>query len=208
MAKLYFRYGTVGSAKTLNLLAVAHNYRQQAKKVLLLKPSIDNRFGELAITSRAGLSCEADYLLDKNTIFSYSKSLYRKEKVELSKCIYLDKKEPVHCIIVDEAQFLDEAVIRQLNHITITCNIPVICYGLKTDFKGKLFSGSRLLMEIADSIEEIKTTCYSCNKKATYNIKFIHNQVSTSGPQIDLGADEKYQPACKYCYFKLTQTNT
>lgn len=182
MAKLYFRYGTVGSAKTLNLLAVAYNYRQQGKKVMLIKPALDVRWGRESIVSRAGLSQEADLLVEPDTV--------------------LDRQhfEGYHCVLVDEAQFLSAAVIDQLRILTELHKLPVICYGLRTDFKSKLFEGARRLMEIADSIEEVKTTCAYCNKKAIYNLKFVDGSPTARGPSIDLGAEEKYAPACHRCY--------
>ncbi len=183
MAKLYFRYGTMGSAKTLNLLAVAHNYRQQGKRVLLLKPSMDARFGSNTITSRAGLEMEADVLVaDATDLFDIDFS-----------CI--------NCILVDEAQFFSIHHIQQLRDIALIKDVPVICYGLRTDFKGKLFPGSMRLMELADSIEEIKATCFFCNKKSTMNLRHIDGRAAIDGPTIQLGAEESYFPACYRCYY-------
>jgi thymidine kinase len=182
VAKLYFRYGTVGSAKTLNLLAVAHNYRQQGKRVVLLKPSLDHRFGSEKIRSRAGLEAMADILLGDNTRFHPS---------------FFDG---VHCVLVDEAQFLKLMVVDQLREVTRNLNIPVICYGLRSDFRGHLFEGSKRLMELADSIEEVKSTCAFCNRKAIMNLKHIGGVPTLQGASIDLGAEEKYYPACYACY--------
>lgn len=188
MAKLYFRYGTVGSAKTLNLLAVAHNYRYQGKKVLLMKPNLDTRFGKESITSRAGLEMAADVLI---------------ENVESVRSVdYVG----VHCILVDEAQFLSAGVIEELRQITLDFNIPVLCYGLRTDFKSYLFEGSSRLMELADSIEEVKATCHYCNRKSIMNLKHVNGVASNVGATVDLGAEEKYFPACYKCYSrKITQ---
>ncbi|MCH9632657.1 MAG: Thymidine kinase [Chlamydiae bacterium] len=182
MAKLYFRFGTVGSAKTLNLLAVAHNYRQQGKEVILIKPALDDRFGQSHIKSRAGLEKSADILVDDNT--------------NLMSCNF----EGINCILVDEAQFIAPKIIDQLRDITLEHKIPVICYGLRTNFKKGLFEGSKRLFELADSIEEIKTTCAFCNRKAVYNLKHVNGVATVGGPEIDLGADEKYFPACASCY--------
>ena len=182
MAKLYFRYGSVGSAKTLNLLAVAHNYRQQNKHVLLIKPSLDIRFGKSSIKSRAGLEKEADILIDAHT--------------NLLETPF----EGIDCILVDEVQFLAASIIDQLRTITNKWNIPVICYGLRTDFRSRLFEGSRRLFEVADSIEEVKATCHFCNKKAILNLKHVNGVACTSGPSIQLGAEETYFPACFPCY--------
>lgn len=188
MAKLYFRYGTVGSAKTLNLLAVTHNYQQQNKKVILLKPKLDDRFGAQEVTSRAGLSKNADILISNDTVLDESK--------------FAD----ADCIVVDEAQFLTKTMIDQFRSIATTHNIPVICYGLRTDFRGNLFEGSQRLFEIADSIEEIKTTCAYCNRKAIFNLKLIDGKATLSGPKIELGAEEKYLPACSNCYKTQLET--
>lgn len=182
MAKLYFRHGTVGSAKTLNLLAVAHNYRQQNKRVKLIKPSLDTRFGAGTIRSRAGLDCEADLLVHADT--------------------RLDDEDfrGLQCALVDEAQFVSPAVIDQLRRITLELEVPVICYGLRTDFRGHLFDGARRLFEMADTIEEVKTTCAFCNRKAIMNLKHTNGVATVEGPSVDLGAEEKYFPACWRCY--------
>lgn len=187
MAKLYFRYGAMGSAKTLNLLAVAHNYMLQGKKVLLVKPRFDVRFGHDEIRSRAGLEKKADILVDEET------DLLRQDLSEAS------------CILVDEAQFLSPCHIDQLRKISHEKDIPVICYGLRTDFRTKLFQGGKRLMEIADAIEEVKTTCTYCNKKATMNLKHMDGKATLSGASIDLGAEEKYVGACYGCYISQLQ---
>lgn len=184
MAKLYFRYGTVGSAKTMNLLAVAHNYRHQNKSVLLLKPRLDTRFGLDVIKSRAGLTMDADILLEDDS--------------DLVDAQFAG----VHCVLVDEAQFLSPSLIERLREITRQLDIPVICYGLRTDFRTSLFPGSKRLMEMADSIEEVKTTCGFCNRKAIFNLKFSNGRATVEGPTVDLGAEEKYSPACSVCYFE------
>ncbi len=182
MAKLYFRHGTVSSAKTLNLLAVAHNYRQQGKSVYLIKPQLDDRFGSSLIKSRAGLEQSADLLVNENSK------------------IPLEELKNISCILVDEAQFLSLLVINQLREISIYQNIPVICYGLRADFRANLFEGSKRLFELADTIEEIKTTCAFCNRKAIMNLKHSNGVASVEGPSVDLGAEEKYFPACYGCY--------
>jgi len=183
MAKLYFRHGTVSSAKTLNLLAVAYNYRQQGKRVVLIKPKLDNRFGQTVIKSRAGLESEADILIEPGAVLDFRKF------------------EGVSCILLDEAQFVSRDIIDQLRSITRTLNVPVICYGLRTDFRSNVFEGSLRLMEVADTIEEVKTTCAFCNKKAIFNLKHVNGVATTDGPSVDLGAEEKYFPACYGCYF-------
>ena len=182
MAKLYFRHGTVGSAKTLNLLAVAHNYRQQGKKVILLKPAMDTRFGKEQIKSRAGLEMAADVLVTPET-----------QILDLN-------LEGVSCILVDEAQFFTAGLIEQLRQITLLKGIPVICYGLRTDFRTRLFEGSLRLMELADSIEEVKATCHYCNRKSIMNLKHVDGAPTVEGPAVQLGAEERYFPVCYCCY--------
>jgi thymidine kinase len=177
VAKLYFRYGTVSSAKTLNLLAVAHNYRSQGKKVIVVKPKIDTRFGEDVVESRAGLTVKADVLVDRE--------------------LPLLRTEDIACILVDEAQFLVPIVIDQLHTYAYIANVPVICYGLRTDFRRQLFDASKRLFELADSIEEVKTTCFYCNRKAVFNKRLVAGE-----QQVLLGGDDVYHPTCAQHYNK------
>jgi thymidine kinase len=181
MAKLYFRYGAVSSAKTLSLLAVAHNYRKQGKRVVLMKPAIDTRFGQLTIRSRAGLEADVNVsIVDEKSIDTDFTG--------------------VSCVLVDEAQFLSPASIEALRHVTIKHNVPVICYGLRTDFRRQLFAGSKRLLELADSIEEVKTTCNFCNRKAIFSLKRdAEGKATLDGEAVELG-DDMYVPACAACY--------
>lgn len=178
MSKLYFRYGTVSSAKTANLLLVAHNYILQGKNVFLLKPSIDTRTADF-IYSRCGLKKSVDLLLEeKHDLHTFN----------------FDK---IDCILCDESQFLHKKHVEQLRYIATYKSIPVICYGLKTDYKGELFPGSYRLLCLVDSIEEIKTTCAFCNKKSIMNLKFIDGVPTKRGSnEPDLGFEEKYLSAC------------
>ncbi len=182
MAKLYFRHGTVGSAKTLNLLAVAHNYRQQGKKILVMKPDLDTRFGKERVKSRAGLEMQADVLI-----------------VNADSLRGIDYTG-INCILVDEAQFLSASVIEEFRRITLDWGIPVLCYGLRTDFKSRLFEGSARLIELADSIEEVKATCHYCDRKSIMNLKHVNGAATNEGPTVELGAEEKYFPTCYKCY--------
>lgn len=175
MAKLYFRYGTVSSAKTLNLLAVAHNYRLQGKRIIVIKPKLDTRFGEDVVASRAGLTTKADVLVEAE--------------------LPLLRTEDTACILVDEAQFLAPIVIDQLHAYAHHASIPVICYGLRTDFRRQLFPAAQRLFELADSIEEVKTTCFYCNRKATFNQRTVPGE-----EQIQLGGDDAYRPVCAQHY--------
>lgn len=187
MAKLYFRYGTMDSSKSMNLLAVAHNYRKQGKRVLLMKPRVDTRFGSSKIQSRCGLEADADVLIDDETALSPRDF------------------DGIDCVLIDEAQFLPPPVIDDLRRITIDPGVPVICYGLRTDFRTHLFPGAQRLMELADRIEEVKVTCQYCQRKATCNLRFINGSPTVRGPQIQLGADEHYAPVCWGHYEEATR---
>jgi thymidine kinase len=173
MSKLYFRYGTVSSAKTLNLLAVAHNYRRQGKRALILAPAIDTRHGAGRVESRAGLGADADAVISEPGD------------------VYALDVEGVSCILVDEVQFMDPSVIDVLRDIATNTGIPVICYGLRTDFRSNLFPGAARLMAVADSIEEIKTTCRWCNRKAIGNARLVPGD-----DVVQLGGHDDYAAAC------------
>jgi len=190
VAKLYFRYGTMDSAKSMNLLAVAHNYRKQGKRVLLMKPRLDTRFGAGVISSRSGLEAEADFMVDADT--------------------QLDPREfaGLDCVLVDEAQFLSPQVIEDLRRITVDPGVRVICYSGRTDFRTRLFPGAQRLMELADGIEEVKVTCQYCAKKAICNLRFVNGTPTVRGPQIQLGADEQYAPVCWSHYDEATRPLT
>jgi thymidine kinase len=186
MPKLYFRYGTMNSSKTANLLMVAHNYKTQGKKALIFKPEIDDRFGKNVIKSRTGLSDEVDVIISEDT--------------KLDNILLEDN---VVCILVDEANFLLPKHVDQLRNFTKY--VPVICYGLRTDYKSNFFPGSQRLMEIADTIEEIKTICVTCHKKSIINAKFSLVEgkkyiIKTGSDKPDLGAEEKYQSMCWECW--------
>ena len=196
MPKLYFYHGTMNSSKTANLLMVVHNYQSQGKKVIITKPEIDTRFGGTFIKSRAlQKGIEADYIITPNL-----------EDFDL--CVPTINE--ARCLIVDEAQFLSEKNVNGLRKLASL--IPVICYGLRTDYRGKLFEGSKRLLELADSIQEIKTVCVLCDKKAIINAKYYYDASSNKNliikdfdstsefSTIDLGAEEKYQPMCWECW--------
>ncbi len=174
MAKLYFRYGAMGSSKTANALMVKYNYEERGARALMLKPRLDNRDGEKIVASRCGLSSACSYV---------------EELAELPLKEY-------DCVIVDEAQFLTAAQVQSLVDIVDDLNIPVICYGLRADFRGELFEGSRCLLAWADTIEEIKTVCW-CGRKATYNARVQNGLVVKSGAQIMLGGNESYIALCR-----------
>lgn len=181
MAKLYFFYGVMGSSKTANALMTEYNYREVGKNALLVKPSIDKRDGELIIKSRIGLQRECITL--ETLIKSYSEK-------DLSK---------YDCIIVDEIQFAKKEQIDYLSDIVDNLDIPVMCYGLRTDFRNQLFEGSERLLALADSIQEIKTVCW-CGKKATCNARYNESGIVKEGAQIVLGANDSYVPLCRKHY--------
>jgi thymidine kinase len=209
MAKLYFRYGTVNSAKTMNLLSVAHNYKSQGKKILIMKPKMDTRTGNL-VYSRTGLQITADILIDeKSDLVNYvsillSKNDAKKEinnNTDIKNSLDTDENE-IFCILVDEAQFLSRNIIMSLRFIATYLNIPVICYGLRTNFKSELFEGSNALFCLADSIEEIKNTCKYCNKKGTFNLK-VKN--TSNEDEIQLGFEDLYVSSCFKHYFSYVE---
>lgn len=174
MAKLYFRYGAMGSSKTANAIMVRYNYLERNERVLMLKPRLDNRDGETLVASRCGLSCECVFVED----------------------LYKYNVKDFDCLIVDEAQFLTKAQVEQLVHIVDVDNVPVIAYGLRADFQGNLFEGSTWLMAWADTIEEVKTICW-CGKKAICNARLFNGRVVKEGEQIVLGGNESYISLCR-----------
>lgn len=185
MSKMYFRYGAMNCGKSTHLLQVAHNYEENGLKVCLIKSSIDTK-GEDHVVSRLGCERTVDILLKNNEkVF---------EKVDFS--------NEFSCILVDEAQFLTKEQVEELYLITKQLDIPVICYGLRCDFKMQGFEGASRLLEIADSIEEMKTIC-TCGNKATQNMRLVSGVPTFTGEQvaIDNGENEvSYKPVCGKCY--------
>lgn len=186
MAKLFFKYGTVYSAKSLNLIATAHNYETQGKKVLLIIPKIDTRSNGYVMT-RAGLKLPAEIIdADTNILDVFKKHLKEKERID--------------CILVDEAQMFRSEHIDQLRDIVTYYNTPVICYGLRVSYTLQLFDASKRLLELADKLEEIKTICWYCKSKATHNLKLVDNIPVYEGESIEIGGLEKFVPVCFNCY--------
>ena len=174
MAKLYFRYGAMGSSKTANAIMVRFNYLERGQKCIMLKPRLDTRDGERIVASRSGLTAPCFYIEELDSI----------------------DLNGVDCLIVDEAQFLTKQQVEKLVRVVDDLNIPVIAYGLRADFQGNLFEGSQWLLAWADSIEEIKTVCW-CGRKATYNARLLNGRVVKTGEQIVLGGNESYVALCR-----------
>ncbi len=183
MAKLYFKYGAMGSSKSAQALITQFNYEERGMSVWLIKPSTDDRDGADVIKSRIGLSRRADVIRPGDSI----RELYRKNGSS-------------DVIIADEAQFFTQEQIDELRWIVDFEDIPVLCFGLRTDFLTKFFPGSSRLMELADSIQEIKTVC-SCGRKATVNARIDENgRVVTRGAQVLIGGNDSYVAMCHRCW--------
>lgn len=186
MAKLYFKFGAMGCSKTAQALITKFNYEERGMKVLLLKPSIDTRDGADILRSRIGLTAKAVVVGEKENLY------------ELYTNVYSDKD----VIIVDECQFLSPEQVDNLGQIVIDYNIPVLCFGLRTDFLTNMFPGSKRLFEIAESITEIKSVC-KCGAKATVNARIDDNgNVVYSGEQVCLGGNDRYVPMCRKCWLE------
>ena len=191
MAKLYFRYGAMGSSKSANILMVRYNYEDRGQYAILLKPRTDDRDGEHKIQSRIGLSAPAEYVDD------FLKEISKLWNGKETEYLYHGKK--VNAILVDEAQFLSPEEVDALSDIVDFYEIPVLCYGLRTDFLNHLFPGSRRLMEIADVIEEVPTVCW-CGKRAQCNTRYSNGKIVREGAQIMLGSNESYVALCRKHY--------
>lgn len=194
MAKLYFRYGAMGSSKSANILMVRYNYEERGQYAILLKPRTDDRDGEHKIQSRIGLSAPAEYVDD------FLKEISKLWNGKETEYLYHGKK--VNAILVDEAQFLSPEEVDALSDIVDFYEIPVLCYGLRTDFLNHLFPGSRRLMEIADVIEEVPTVCW-CGKRAQCNTRYSNGKIVREGAQIMLGSNESYVALCRKHYVAL-----
>ena len=181
MAKLYFRYSAMNAGKSTALLQVAHNYEEQGQQVKLYTAAIDTRFGVGLITSRLGSQRRADvFHADTNFLLEAPK---------------------VSCVLIDEAQFLTPAQVSQLHQLAQVRGVPVICYGLRSDFRGEPFPGSAYLLALADDIEELKNIC-TCGKKATMNIRVDGaGRRVREGEQVSIGGNEAYRQACGRCFY-------
>lgn len=193
MSKLYFRYGAMNSGKSTHLMQVAFNYEERGMKVIIAKPKVDSKGGEKLI-SRLGVDRKVDLLISKDdNIFEIINR-------------YLEEGKNVDCILVDEVQFMKANQIDQLFELAVKLDIPIICYGLRTDFKRNGFEGSQRLLLLAHSIEEMKTIC-ACGKKAIFNGRKINGKFVFEGEQIaiDEQNDVKYESLCGHCYYKYRE---
>lgn len=191
-SKLYFYYGPMGSSKTLRLLSTAYDFEEKGIQIMVLKPSLDTRDGKDTIRSRAGLSRPC-LTVDKDVdlykaIKSYSSALSA-------------QFEHLRWVIIDECQFLTEEQVDQLSDVVDYLDINVMCYGLRTDFRSRLFPASKRLFELADDIEEVKSTCECGENKTSINARFDSNgDIITDGNQIMVGGDDKYKAICRKCW--------
>lgn len=183
MAKLYFYYSTMNAGKSTTLLQSSYNYRERGMRTMVLAPEIDSRAGTGKVASRIGLATDA-------TIFNTRDNLLRIVQIE-------HDEQPVHCVLVDEAQFLTRKQVHQLSDVCDDLSIPVLAYGLRTDFQGNLFEGSETLLAWADALTEIKTICH-CGRKATMVLRIDDfGRVIKEGQQVQIGGNERYNPVCR-----------
>lgn len=179
MAKLYFYYSAMNAGKTTTLLQSAHNYHERGMRTLILTPKLDNRFGEGVVASRIGLSA-------RGLIFERDDDLLDIVRVDIA------AHGPLHCVLTDESQFLSKQQVWQLTEVVDKLDVPVLAYGLRTDFRGELFEGSQYLLAWADSLSEIKTICHT-GRKATMVVRVDENgRAITDGPQVEIGGNERY----------------
>jgi thymidine kinase len=194
MAQLYFYYSAMNAGKSTTLLQSAHNYREQGMDVLLYTASIDTRFGSGLIKSRIGLA-EAAEVYDGDTQFFQSVSDQLKQRAESDKRIA--------CILVDEAQFLTRTQVDELAEVVDSLSLPVLCFGLRTDFQGETFPGSARLLAVADKLNELKAVC-DCGRKATMTIRLDeHGNAIAAGSQVEIGGNERYVSKCRQHHREL-----
>jgi len=188
MAKLYFNYSSMNAGKSTMLLQANHNYQERGMSTIIYTSSVDDRYGKKEIVSRIGLKAESN-------IFSSDTNIYKE-------VISFDKDKRVDCVLIDEAQFLSKDQVAQLGQIVDDLDIPVLTFGIRTDFKGNLFEGSKYLLAWADNLKEIKTVCH-CGRKATMVLRLDENgNVLETGDQIEIGGNEKYVSICRKHFYE------
>lgn len=194
MAKLYFYYSAMNAGKSTVLLQSSYNYQERGMDTLLFTPSIDNRYELGKIHSRIGLSAEAVMFDDKFDLFNHTR-------------IAKSTNDKIQCVLIDEAQFLNKQQVYQLTKIVDELNLPVLAYGLRTDFRGEPFEGSQYLLIWSDNIVEIKTICH-CGKKAIMNVRIdSEGHAVKTGDQVQIGGNSQYVPMCRKHYFSELSTN-
>lgn len=181
---MYFRYGTMNSGKSIDILKVTHNYEEEGKPVLLMTSSLDTREGTGVVASRIGISHDAVVIDEMCKVFDYVSNLPEKPS----------------CILIDEAQFLSKQNIYDFARVVDELDIPVMAYGLKNDFRNELFEGSKYLLLLADKIEEVKTICWYCEKKAIMVLRLLDGEPIFEGAQVQIGGNESYIPVCRRHY--------
>jgi thymidine kinase len=184
LAQLFFKYGAMNSGKSIEILKVAHNYKEQGKSVILMTSDLDTRSGLGKISSRIGLSADAIALKHDSNVYDIVK----------------DENTEAACILIDECQFMTKEQVIQATQVVDELNIPVMAFGLKNDFRNELFDGSKYLLLYADKMEEMKTICWFCKKKATMNMRMSNGQPVYEGDQIAIGGNEAYYPVCRRHY--------
>jgi len=183
LAQLYFYYSAMNAGKSTSLLQSSYNYRERGMNTLVMTASIDDRYGVGKVASRIGIETEAQ-------VFASDDNLANMIQAEL-------KEQPLHCILIDESQFLSKEQVRQLTHVVDNLDIPVLCYGLKTDFQGELFTGSQYLVAWADKLVELKTICH-CGRKANMVVRLDgEGKPMQEGEQVAIGGNESYESVCR-----------
>ena len=188
MAKLYFNYSSMNAGKSTILLQANHNYKERGMNTIIYTSSVDDRYGKKEIVSRIGLKAESNIFSDKTNIYK--------------EVISFDKENKVDCVLIDEAQFLNKDQVAQLGQIVDDLDVPVLTFGIRTDFKGNLFEGSKYLLAWADNLKEIKTVCH-CGRKATMVLRLDESgKVIEKGEQIEIGGNEKYVSICRKHFYE------
>lgn len=183
MAQLYFHYASMNAGKSTHLLSVAHNYKERGMQTLIMKPAIDTRDSKSEVVSRIGLRADAVPIVDGMNLIEYFR--------------YAMSVQDIHCVLIDEAQFLSSEHIYELSEIVDKFNCPVICYGLRTDFRGELFEGAKALFQAADKLVEMKGVCH-CGRKATMVARIDKDgNAVIDGPQVEMGGEDRYVSLCR-----------
>jgi len=200
MAQLYFYYSAMNAGKSTTLLQSSYNYQERGMKTLIYTASFDDRFGLGKVSSRLGISAEAELFTSETDLYQQMVTFQQQHQQSNS------AKSKVDCLLIDEAQFLTKEQVKQLTNVVDELNIPVLTYGIRTDFQGEPFSGSNYLLAWADKLVELKTVCH-CGRKANFVVRFDeHGNAVKQGAQVDVGGNEKYESMCRI-HFKALVWN-